>query len=395
MFPMLLASGVAMVSLVVSPGKAVVVDRQEIGRSLIAGLAQLTLCPGISVGALLLLMMAWFGQSLNPVAQNTLKQSVETFDTAPHLSASWKPWEVAAAWLADSGVQFDHSKPRRLFEAKLDGEQNAGVLKSAFRTGLIRPEDSIRLRDLNQKKNDVIYESAPTARSYESLRKSGLLGNPILSLDQYDSVIKALIITNQLSESERNLWETRLLATFRDTAKSEFHLPIQDALNVTQLLEVIGRSRHIGEFRPSIHGLLVDFQCLEYQRFQSSGGFRGYPGIDTSDDDATTAAVELMQYYGVPKELDLVALRSFLRPTTHDRLKLSRSNLRGGVHKATLLRLESLPDAPPVTLWDYLRHKRNFGAAILLVLSCCYATLSAPIRSLEGSAITDRITPAG
>lgn len=63
---------------------------------------------------------------------------------------------MSAALLADSGVQFDHSTPRQLLEVELDIEQNAGVLKSAFRTGLIRPEDVIRLRDLNWKKNEVV-----------------------------------------------------------------------------------------------------------------------------------------------------------------------------------------------------------------------------------------------
>ena len=277
---------------------------------------------------------------------------------------------------------------------ELDGEQNAGVLKSAFRTGLIRPEDGIRLRDLDRKKNEVVYENDPTVSSYESLRKSGSFGKPFLSVAQYDCVIRAFMMTNQLSESERDLLETRLLATFRDISNSEFHLPIRDSLTVTQLLQVIGRSRHIDEFRPYLHGLLVDFQYLENKRFESSGGFCGYPKIDASDDDATTAAVELMQFYGVPDELNPVTLRSFLRPTMHDRSQLSRSNLRGGVHKAVLLRLESLPDVPPVTRWDYLRYEMNLWAAVLLVLLCCFATLSAPIRRPQNPANTDRVISA-
>jgi hypothetical protein len=298
-------------------------------------------------------VIGWFGQSLlAPVTQSTLKQYAETFDTAPHSSASWKQWEVPAAWLVDSGLEVDHSKPRRLLEQELDDEQNAWVLKSAFRTGLIRPEDVTRLRDLNRKKNEVVYEYDPTSNSYEYLRNSGSFGKPILWLESYDYVIRALMMTNQLSESERDLLETRLLATLHDFANREFHRPIEDSLNVTQLLQVIGRSRHIDEFRPYVHGLLVDFQCLENKRFQSPGGFRSYPKIDASNDDATTAAVELMQYYGVPNELDLVALRAFLRPTMHDRSQLSRSSLRGAVHKAVRLRLESLPDVPHVTFWD-------------------------------------------
>ncbi len=74
----------------------------------------------------------------------------------PHSSVNWNEWEVSAAWLADSGVQFDHSTPRQLLEVELDAEQNAWVLKSAFGMGLIRPEDVIRLRDLNWKKNEVV-----------------------------------------------------------------------------------------------------------------------------------------------------------------------------------------------------------------------------------------------
>ncbi len=483
MFPMLLASGVAMVSLVVALGKAGVVNRQAIGGSLGMGLAQLAsianigvttgseihlldqafvmctlntgtlillamlslnsgfdkpaeqfdsrrlwwvivilaiVCPfafgvHLLVGGLVLavtitllhfacftrrvglatlslcvaggipflLLIGWMGQSLLfPVSPGTIQQCVESFDTAPYSSASWKQWEVSAAWLTDSGSEFDHSKPRQLLEQELDGKQNPLILKSAFRTGLIGPEDVNRLRDLN-KKNDIVYEGDPARRYYEEQRAEGFFGKPILSLDMDDYVIRALITTNQLSESERDLLETRLLATFRDISNSELHLPIQDSLTVTQLLEVIGRSRHIDEFRPYVHGLLVDFQYLENKHFQAPGGFRSYPKTDASDDNATTAAVELMQYYGVPKELNLVALRSFLRSTMRDRSQLSRSNLRGTAHTATLLRLESLPDVPPISVWDYIRYESNLWMAVLLVLLCCYATLSAPNRNLQ------------
>ena len=87
------------------------------------GLATLSLC--VAGGIPFLLLIGWMGQSLLfPVSPGTIQQCVESFDTAPYSSASWKQWEVSAAWLTDSGSEFDHSKPRQLLEQELDGKQN-------------------------------------------------------------------------------------------------------------------------------------------------------------------------------------------------------------------------------------------------------------------------------
>lgn len=99
---------------------------------------------------------------------------------------------------------------------------------------------------------------------------------------------------------------------------------------------------------------------------------------------AMAYAVELMQHFGIPEGIDRPALRSYLSPSMNDHGSGGRSQMRAPMHAATLMRLESLSDVPPLTVWGYVWYEMNLWMAVLLVLLCVYATVSAPERELKG-----------
>ncbi len=104
------------------------------------------------------------------------------------------------------------------------------------------------------------------------------------------------------------------------------------------------------------------------------GGFAAGRPLDFSSLDATAAAIELMQYYGVPDEVNIAALRSYLRPTMNDHWLIKQSATR----VASLQRLEKLPEVKPLTFRDFLRYEQNLIMAVLFVILCLIATLGSP-----------------
>ena len=110
--------------------------------------------------------------------------------------------------------------------------------------------------------------------------------------------------------------------------------------------------------------------------FRNGGGFSVTEPILDSDRRATLAAVGLMENYGVPAELDLPKLRSYLRPnvlydfTAYDYVpkKIARE------------KLYQLSGIAPMTVLDYLQTDLLLWLAMLLVLLLAYATYSSPAQ---------------
>ena len=144
------------------------------------------------------------------------------------------------------------------------------------------------------------------------------------------------------------------------------------------------------EFRAPIYRLLVQLQQLNNGVFQSSGGFAVYPSVQGCNDNATWAAIELMKDWGVPAEIDVMALRSYLRPTYQDRgltgagkTKMSGIRAGGALHFVARQRLNDLPDVPGLTWWDYLKYEQNLIMSVFLVALSVYAALAAPNRQSQ------------
>jgi hypothetical protein len=314
-------------------------------------------------------LMAWMMSTiLWPATPSRIKHYVESFATAPYSSASWGNWEIVARWAIDSKLDPDLSTPRRLLAEEISGKQDRYILSSALRVGLLPADQVGQLK---------VYETM--RRSLIVAPPRGLSPQVITPLAQYDWVIRAAVLRDDLSPQERDLLEQRLHATFENMSNDKY-VVLETALRVTQLLDVIGRPIDRDQYRGQIHDWLRKFHTKDTGGFQIAGGFKQYliwpawawfgqPGSL----EATSYAVELMEIYGIPDDLDLIWVRSFLRP-----LATRKISDEQWIAAATLARLNHLPGVMRPTWLEVLYYERTLVAAAILVGLCFYATFSSP-----------------
>ena len=210
-------------------------------------------------------LTAWYmNPILWPATPARIKAYVESFDRAPFSSASWQQWEIVASWTVESKLDPDLSRPRRLLAAELAGEQNPFILGSAFRVGLVQPDQLSQLKDYEKQRHVLLDD--PT-----HLKET----QPITSLEQTDWVIRASVLRNDLTTEQRDYLAKRLHASL----EAVFATPIttlETPLRVTQLLEVIGRPVDPDQYRDRVHDLLRKFHSKKGGGFQVAGGFKDY-----------------------------------------------------------------------------------------------------------------------
>lgn len=300
-----------------------------------------------------------------PATPARILHYVEAFEQGPYPSITFRNWEIPASWTIEQGLHPDLSRARKVLDNEIaqDQSQLSFTLGSAFRVGLVRPDQIKTLPDLEQKRRSLLPET--------SSRKP----RRITSLNQYAWVFYALAESDQLSSKDQDFLEQRLLATL-DATVGETADVLQMALRVTQLLEVIDRPIDRDRSREQVHGWLRAFHSTQTHSFQIAGGFEQYQGVSASM-LATSNAVELMQIYGIPEGLDLNWVRSYLRPLYY------RPSSDKWIAAVTLDRLNSLPGVTQPTLFEWLYYERSLVAAMLLVVLCLYATLSSPLPEIE------------
>ncbi len=402
-------SGIAMVTLISRLGHAGLLDRQSVGGVLISSLMSMAgishiynifnsgchlldqqfvmmilwlaaiflgmlltfdKSPGLHTVAMMtvqisaaVLVFGFFGQSIwNPMNTERMKHYVESFDKARFSSVTWQSWAVPTAWLRESGVKLDLSKPRALLESEIAGEQNPFILGVASRTGLLEPDDFSRIRDPFQRRKRLLDRYAHD--------------QSISSIEQVEFAIRELVRLNQWTPGELDLLESRLLATIRDAMTSKYG-GLDEALIATESLQAIGRPcSNDPSIRQQMQQTIVAMQRTGVRLGGRNGGFAKYHSSPQSDLLTTSTAIELMEHYGVPPELNLIAIRSFLRPEMVDSF---RSDL-AAVRAATKMRFENLPQVPPLTFWDYIRHEPSILMALVFAALCFFATLGCPYR---------------
>ncbi len=303
--------------------------------------------------------------TLCPATPEQIKQYVESFDSAPYSSASWQQWEISARWAVESKLEPDFAKPRQLLATEIAGEQNPSVLSSAASVGLLSPDQFDQLREYASMRRDFVEVSA------------FMKNQMIPSIGLYEWVIRAAVLRNDLTPKERDFLEQRLHATLEAESDSKY-ATLEELLQATQLLEVIGRPVKPERYRARIHALLREFHSLG-GFFARAGGFRHYrhtPASMPGDPQSTAHAVELMAIYGVPDGLDMNWVRSYLRP--------SRYADRKWIAAVTRDRLNQLPNVREPTWLDYLYYEQTLLAAGVLVGLCLYATLCSPIPKATG-----------
>ncbi len=319
-----------------------------------------------------ILVVSVMARMMNPIlwpaTPSRIKHHVESFDQAPHQLVSWQHWEIAAQWAIDSKLDPDLSNPRRLLAQEISGEQNRFVLSSALRVGLLPTDQLGQLKEYQRWRHSLV--DAPP---------SGLKPQVITSLNQMDWVIRAAVLRQDLSPQERDFLEQRLHATLEYLLETS-DVTLDELLRATQLLEVLDRPVTRDQYRERVQNLLRKFHTKNGGGFQLAGGFKTYliwPAgswiAPTGSLESTAYAVELMEIYGVPDDLDLNWVRSFLKPTA------LRFNDKW-VAAATLDRLNHLPDVMPPTWLEFLYYERSLLAAAVLVGLCLYATISSPKR---------------
>ncbi len=111
----------------------------------------------------------------------------------------------------------------------------------------------------------------------------------------------------QLSETDRDFLAERLTATMDRLKTTSFGRLLEDQLTITKLCALIQRPINLNKYRDFIFESLVSHQCLGHRLGRNSGGFTMSKNLQFSDDEATEAAIELMQIYGVPSAVRLDA----------------------------------------------------------------------------------------
>ncbi len=323
-----------------------------------------------------------------PATPAEIKGHVESFAEAPHSSATWHHWEISAQWAIDAKLNPDMAKPRQLLAEEIVGEQNPFILGSAVRVGLLSADQTGELRDYARWRKSLLA-AGPRAKGPQA----------ILSLDFYDWAIRTAALRNDLSVEERDRLEQRLLATLERMSGDQY-VTLKTALRATQLLEVIERPINRDEHREKMHGWLLKFHDTTGRTYQPGGGFKGYLNIPSGMLEPTAHAVELMEIYGVPSDLDLKLVRSYLRHQAVRKVtdwhfmaaatlqRLDRLQGLSGKQQPTLAEagepekkvpsLQGSQVATRPTWLEILYYERTLLAAVVLVGLCIYATVSAP-----------------
>ena len=327
----------------------------------------------VPLGAAVFILTPRMVRSLwRPATEQTMQQYVENFDSAPYSSASWNQLEVPAKWLADSGVKVDWTKPRVLLETDLAGRSKA-VLVSALRTGLLRRGD-IDLAELEEagKKLTRAVSTFYSTRAFSFVP---------------EFEIRALALEGQLTDEMRDVLKTRLELKLQEIGVDD-HNALIDSLELVELMDVIDRPADPEIHRERIHGILCELQQATGGGFQFAGGFASSKSLAHPNELSTAAAIELMEYFGVPEDVDVLAVRSYIRPRSSDFALPGRAAGKAAMRS----RLDSLSDVRSLTWWDYLSCEQNLCLTILFTVLCVYCAAIAPSTSIPSVTVNQSVS---
>jgi hypothetical protein len=157
------------------------------------------------------------------------------------------------------------------------------------------------------------------------------------------------------------------------------HGALEGALLCVRSLDAIGESARAEQLRDRVHALLVSHWISDNTRiFSILGGFTSDPvKFRTSFDDQTWFAVQLMERFGVPPEIDLRLLRGHLRTESRVMFFDTAFSLNA-MSRASLRVLEDKIGMPPRSPLQRVLDERLLIASLLLVGLCLLAIRLAP-----------------
>jgi len=296
-----------------------------------------------------------------------LARATEGFDRAPNGTASWEQWAVVADWAKRRGAAPDLTRPHSaLARIERDNRVTAYALASAVELGVVT-EQELHTRLATK-------ETADDVRELLAPRKQGA---PIVWLAERDWLVRALADTKRLTPKETDVVERRLLASWPKPNDFE---SLETMLRIDQLLEKIGRPMDRAPRRESVFVALRAAWVECSPPLRPTAGFANDPARgDSAEGSSTNAAVELMMRYGVPDDLDLGRVGSFLayegKPFTPFTERTWDQLFAGCV----LDKLERGLDWPARGPLDWILSERLVLGTLLVVLLCVYAVVRSPV----------------
>ncbi len=278
----------------------------------------------------------------------------------------WDQWADSAKWLSETGIGFDQQMVMQRVTEDLDRgtPPPAWILTAAVRSGVMSKTELLSY-------TNVQADCAQLADPQFS-------GQLLADLQSVYFRIVACNASGELTLAERDTLIHRLMVNWNDLDSNEYVSlgRMKNALLLTELFNVLDPKAHQEQRTADVHRWLVKHQITRPGLFQDGGGFRLYDQTYHCDRRATLSAISLMETYGVPAGLDLVQLRSYLRPNfvydfqPYDYVPktISRS------------KLNQIPDVPKLSALAYLQTESPLWLSILLVLLLFYATISSPVR---------------
>lgn len=300
------------------------------------------------------------------ISNESIIRYAESFD--PDLVGQWPMWRVSVDWLDDQEIQWDRTGVRsRFLTAIQDKDVRRYLFSTAVTTRLLTASELIEMPEVTETGRQLL-EDATAGRS-------------INGVGMKESVITVLAESGELSPAQTDHLSGRLMASWNELREaSKPGRILEDADVITRMLTKLGRSPELPQRSADVRHWLQKYQVTNTRVFSPSGGFQAYyqppagESPQSCDRLATAAGVRLMEFYGQADAVDVLALRSYLRPSFDFGLVTDTEMPRA----ATLARLNRVPGISQPTVWDHLVRDRTLWFALLMVGLCLYATLGAP-----------------
>jgi hypothetical protein len=195
----------------------------------------------------------------------------------------------------------------------------------------------------------------------------------------YSYRIPMLLATRELSADQHEALVQKVDQAWPEPGD---HAALDVARMCVALFDELGRPDRIEARSADAHALLRTYWVsgAGAPLFAKVGGFTSNPEkFETSFDDCTWHALQLMARVGVPEEIDLHLLRSLLRRESHAMFPLAEPAAYLDAHsRASLLYLERGLGLPPRTWFELLLAERLLIASLLIVGLCLVAIRLAP-----------------
>lgn len=318
----------------------------------------------------LALLMGWLtgGRVLFPASVDIteLSERCSEFKYGHSHHVRWNEWGPVAEWVRRNNGSFDPTQARTYLKAAIDARERrlpVYPLGAATRLQILTHKELIRLLD----DDDAAYSRKKLLESQDPPR-------PIGSLPQREWLIRALVQTDLLTEAQTDTIEDKLLATWPTETR---HACLEEMAMIDSLLSAIGRDLNPDVVAKGVAVRLTDLWVSDAPIFSPAGGFAGGPELtDHSNVVPTLAAIRLMARFGVPQEIRLRQLRSYLISEATPQVFGSRrwDHL---VASVTLDRLDRDVGYPRLSVWQALVSERMIIGVVMMIVLALFAIVRA------------------